>query len=79
MDGVADGLIVATEGVGNPHGALTARGGKEDLAAAQGEGIAGTESGGQCVAVAIGQGTDEDGCTHTGEDTTFLRSRLFMH
>ena len=75
MDRVADGLVVAAEGVDDLRGALAARGGEDgrplgSMAAPQGEGIGRAESGCQRVAFGLRQGTDQKGCLHGGEDTT---------
>lgn len=70
VDGVADGLVVAAEVRGDPRCTFAARGGAEDLAAAQGEGIGRTQPGHQCIAFGIRQRADEDWSSHTGEATT---------
>jgi hypothetical protein len=60
MDGVTDGLVIAAEGVGDPRDALLSRGGEEDLAATQREGMGGAQPGDQCVAFADRDGTDKN-------------------
>jgi len=71
MDRVADGLVVAAQVRGDLRSALAARGGEEDLATAEGEGIGRAESDRQCLAFGIHQRADEDRRSHAPQDTTF--------
>jgi len=72
MNGIADRLVVAAEGMSDLRGALGERGSEEDLATTQREGIGRAQSCHQCVAFGVRQGTNEDRYTHNREDTTFL-------
>ena len=64
VDGIADGLVVAVQVGGNGSGALALRAGKQDLAAAQGEGIGGAETRLERLPLVVGQRTDKDRSWH---------------
>src|SRR5262245_27130853 len=70
-NGIADGLIVAAQGLGSVAGRLAPRTGQQDLTATQHTRIGRAQPLLQGLLFVPGQRTDIDGFSHSGEDTTF--------
>src|SRR5215471_9255611 len=68
---IADGLVVAAQGLANHAGRLTTGTGKQDLTASQHKGIGRAQPLLQGVLFVLGQWTDIDRFSHTKEYTTF--------
>src|SRR5262249_36887100 len=71
MQRIADGLVVAAQGLANHAGRLTTGTGEQDLTASQHKGIGRAQPLLQGVLFVLGQGTDIDRFSHTKEYTTF--------
>jgi len=78
-DNVSDGLIVATEGAGDLVGSAAISTCKQDLAAAQNEGIRRAQTRLQGLTLVVRERTHEDGFFHDHRINSCLPSRLSMH
>jgi hypothetical protein len=78
-DNVSDGLIMATEGPGDLVGSAAVSTCKQDLAAAQNEGIRRAQARLQGLTLVVRERTHEDRFFHERRINSCLPSRLRMH